>query len=124
MHLTRTVAPVVLVVLAGFNLARGADQVLVPGDPPLTQANVDLYQQMWEWYCDIRLTAPERGLLADAFTTLWRKRQKTGNQQALDSPPRTGKRVAGSARPERRRTGTPAGPETSRVDQQHAPIQG
>jgi hypothetical protein len=45
-----------LILLVGQNLARGADRVLVPGDPPLTQEVVDLYQQMWEWYCDVELT--------------------------------------------------------------------
>jgi hypothetical protein len=50
--------------------ARGPAQVLVPGDPPLTREAVNLYQQMWEWYCDVRLTPGQRLPSPRAATTL------------------------------------------------------
>ena len=59
----RCLAPLALC-LSGLALGRGADRVLVPGDPPLTQEVVDLYQQMWEWYCDVKLTPEEHAKLA------------------------------------------------------------
>jgi hypothetical protein len=74
-----------LLLLAGLNLVHGADRVLVRGDPPLTLKNVDRFQRLWEWYCDIRLTPPQRRQLQQAFANLWRKRYKAGNETALAS---------------------------------------
>jgi hypothetical protein len=39
---------------------------------------------MWEWYCDVSLTAKQRDQLESAFTRLWKKRQKAANRQALE----------------------------------------
>jgi hypothetical protein len=75
------VAVAALALMGGVGLAQ--DDVLVPGDPPLTQANVDRFRQNWEWYCDIRLTPEQDGRLRQAFVNLWRKRGKALNKQAL-----------------------------------------
>jgi hypothetical protein len=63
-----------LMLLGGLNLAPGADKVLVPGDPPLTQEVVNLYQEMWEWYCDVKLTPEQRKQHTQHFITVWRKK--------------------------------------------------
>jgi hypothetical protein len=63
----------VLVLLGGLTPSRGADRVLVPGNPPLTQKIVELYQRMWEWYCDIRLTPKQRRQHTRHFITFWKK---------------------------------------------------
>jgi hypothetical protein len=63
-----------LILLAGLNLVHGADRVLVRGDPPLTQEVVDLYQQMWDWYCDVKLTPQQRRLHTLHFINFWKKR--------------------------------------------------
>jgi hypothetical protein len=74
-----------LVLLGGLNLAIGADKVLVPGDPPLTQEVVDLYQQMWEWYCELRLTPEQRGRHTQLFISEWKKQDRTTCQKLLAS---------------------------------------
>jgi hypothetical protein len=74
-----------ILALVGAGAARAQGDVLVPGDPPLTRANVDRFQRLWEWYCDIRLTPDEGRELRQAFVKLWRKRGKFGNQQALNN---------------------------------------
>jgi hypothetical protein len=71
MRLLSTLAALAL--LGGLNLAPGADKVLVPGEVPLTQETVDLYQQMWEWYCDIQLTPEQRRQHTQHFITFWNK---------------------------------------------------
>jgi hypothetical protein len=58
-------------------------QVLVPGDPPLTQEVVDLYQQMWQWYTAITLTPEQRRQHQQHFAAFWKKRDKFSNQQSL-----------------------------------------
>jgi hypothetical protein len=61
-----------LVVLSGLSPVWSQDKVLVPGNPPLTQEVVNLYQQMWEWYCDIQLT-PEQRQQHQYFVNFWKK---------------------------------------------------
>jgi hypothetical protein len=61
-----------LLLLGGLDLAHGADKVLVPGEVPLTQQTVDLYQQMWEWYCEIQLTPEQRRQHTQQFITFWK----------------------------------------------------
>jgi hypothetical protein len=58
-------------------------KVLVPGEPPLTRDSVDLYQQMWEWYCDVKLTPEQRRQHTQHFVAWWKKRNKASNQQLL-----------------------------------------
>jgi hypothetical protein len=62
-----------LVLLGGLMPAWSADKVLVPGEVPLTQETVDLYQQMWEWYCEIQLTPEQRRQHTQHFITFWKK---------------------------------------------------
>jgi hypothetical protein len=72
-----------LVLLASLNLARGADKVLVPGNPPLTQETVDLYQEMWEWCCDVKLTPEQRRQFPQYFAAFWSKRDRPANERSL-----------------------------------------
>jgi hypothetical protein len=74
-----------LLLLGGLNLAPGADKVLVPGDPPLTQETVDLYHQMWEWYFDLRLSRNERRQLEELFITFWKKSDRATSKSLLAS---------------------------------------
>jgi hypothetical protein len=60
-------APVLAALVLAAAPARSPAQVLVPGNPPLTQEVVDLYQQMWEWYCDVHLTPEQRRQYVQAF---------------------------------------------------------
>src|SRR5262245_17240342 len=41
---------------AGSTAAIGGGKVLVAGESPLTEGTVERYQQMWQWYCDLRLS--------------------------------------------------------------------
>src|SRR5262245_46263557 len=72
-----------LMLLGVVKFAPGADKVLVSGDPPLTQEFVDNYREMWEWYCDIRLTPEQRRQYEHAYADLWQRRSRLDNQQAL-----------------------------------------
>ena len=72
-----------LILLGGQSLVHGADRVLVPGDPPLTREVVDLYQQMWEWYCDVKLTGQQRRLHTQHFINFWKKRTRPLRQLSL-----------------------------------------
>jgi hypothetical protein len=74
-----------LVVLTVNASLRGDDKVLVPGDPPLTQETVNVYQEMWEWYCEIKLTPAERQKHTQLFITFWKKKPPTGTKPLLDS---------------------------------------
>jgi hypothetical protein len=65
------VALAALLLLGGLNLVPAADKVLVAGEVPLTQETVDLYHQMWEWYCDLTLTPEQRRQHTQLFITFW-----------------------------------------------------
>jgi hypothetical protein len=67
------VALTVVTMLAGRNLAAGADKVLVAGDPQLTQEAVDLYRDMWEWYCDVKLTGEQGQQFQQLFVACFEK---------------------------------------------------
>jgi hypothetical protein len=74
MNAFRSVAAVAGVVLLSWaESACAQDKVLVAGDPPLTQKTVDLYQQMWEWYCDVQLTPEQRRQHTQHFIAFWKK---------------------------------------------------
>jgi hypothetical protein len=76
-------AVVNLLLLGSYTLARGDDKVLVPGAAPLTQETVDLYREMWEWYCDIKLTAEERNKHTQLFINFWKKSPPTVTKPLL-----------------------------------------
>jgi hypothetical protein len=66
-------AVITLLLLSGYTLARGDEKVLVAGEVPLTQETVDLYQEMWQWYCDVKLTPEERQKFTQLFINVWKK---------------------------------------------------
>ncbi len=72
-----------LLLLGGLSPARGQGKVLVPGDPPLMREVVDLYQAIWEWYCDLALTPAQRGQHRAHFIAWWRKQDGASKQRAL-----------------------------------------
>jgi hypothetical protein len=74
---------VAALLLSCLNLASGADEVLVPGDPPLMQKTIDLYQEMWQWYCDIQLTPEQQREVQHRYISFWKKRATASNQQLL-----------------------------------------
>jgi hypothetical protein len=57
--------------------------VLVPGDPPLTQETVHLYQQMWEWYTEIRLNPEQRRQHTQHFIVFWKRSDRFSKQRSL-----------------------------------------
>jgi hypothetical protein len=71
--------------LGGYTLARADEKVLVPGDPPLTQQTFDLYQEMWQWYCDIKLTPEQQREFQKRYIMFWKKRDKASNLKLLAS---------------------------------------
>jgi hypothetical protein len=84
MRATHYLAAVVTLLLMGsYTLARGDEKVLVPGDPPLTQQTFDLYQEMWQWYCDIKLTPEQQREFQKRYIMFWKKRDKASNQKLL-----------------------------------------
>jgi hypothetical protein len=72
-----------LMVVGALAPAWAADKVLVPGDAPLTQQTVDLYQEMWESYTEVRLTPEQRRKHTQLFVAFWKKRDRFMNQQSL-----------------------------------------
>jgi hypothetical protein len=84
MNVFHTMAGAIVLAAGCFTLARGADKVLVPGDPPLTQETVDFYREMWEWYCEIKLTPAERQKHTQLFITFWKKNPSTVTKPLLD----------------------------------------
>jgi hypothetical protein len=62
-----------LALLGGLTPASAQEKVLVAGNPPLTQEMVDQYQQRWQWYCDIKLTAEQRRQHRQHFVAFWKK---------------------------------------------------
>jgi hypothetical protein len=77
------VVPALMALVLAAAPTRSPGQVLVPGDPPLTREVVNLYQQMWEWYCDVRLAPGQRRQHLEAFANFWRKRSAISNRQSL-----------------------------------------
>jgi hypothetical protein len=75
----------VLLLMNGLNFARGADKVLVPGNPPLTQAMVDLDTAAVELILDVRLTDAQRREYSETSIESWKgltsaeKRQRAKN---------------------------------------------
>lgn len=56
--------------------ARAADDVLVPGDPPLTRAMADRKIDYWEWVFDLRLDDRQRADLRQLQVDEWGRRDK------------------------------------------------
>jgi hypothetical protein len=83
MNVFRTMVGVIVLATGSFTLARGDDKVLVTGDPPLTQQTFDLYQEMWQWYCDIKLTPEQQRDFQKRYIMFWKKRDKASNQKLL-----------------------------------------
>ncbi len=77
----RFLAPALLALLAA-GTAR-ADEILVRGDPPLTRNTVALYQEMWQWYCDITLTPEQRRQLQVLSIRIWPTLDKFTRQRLL-----------------------------------------
>jgi hypothetical protein len=73
-----------LVLLGGIAPAWSQDKILVPGDPPLTQEVVNLYQEMWQWYCDIKLTPEQRRQHTQHFITVWKTKGPADAMLLLD----------------------------------------
>jgi hypothetical protein len=83
MNLFRCVLAGSALLLGGLTPARGQGKILVSGDPPLTQEVVDLYQEMWEWYCDTSLTPAQRSQYRRLFINWWSKRDRASKQQSM-----------------------------------------
>src|SRR5262245_23706680 len=85
MNVFRSVMTViVLIVLAALTPVWSQDKVLVGGDPPLTQEVVDLYHQIWEWYCEVNLTPEQRREHTQLFVTFWKKNGPAVTRPLLD----------------------------------------
>jgi hypothetical protein len=63
-----------LLLMGSLSLARGDDKVLVPGPVPLTQEAVNRYREMWEWYCDLKLSDAQRKQYEKACISYWKTR--------------------------------------------------
>jgi hypothetical protein len=63
--------------------APAEDKVLAAGPPPLTQKTVKLYQDMWEWYCDVELTPEQRRQFTQHFVDFWTKADPTVTRRLL-----------------------------------------
>jgi hypothetical protein len=70
------IACAVLVLLGGLLPARGADEVLVPGDPPLTDGLLGKNIWMMEWVLDLKLTEPQRREFKGLYVESWKKLDK------------------------------------------------
>jgi hypothetical protein len=71
--------------LGGLNLAAGADKVLVPGDPPLTQELVDTYRRMAEWALGIELGEKERREWQELFMAEFLKKNLDKRKAVITS---------------------------------------
>jgi hypothetical protein len=58
-------------------------QVLVPGNPPLTQDVVDLFRKGMEWMLDIQLTEQQRGQYQALFIEDWNKKDPAQKRRAI-----------------------------------------
>jgi hypothetical protein len=61
----------------------GEDRVLVPGGAALTLHTVQLYQQMWQWYCGLRLSPQQQRRHQDLFVVFWKKQKPAERQRLL-----------------------------------------
>jgi hypothetical protein len=83
MNVIRSTMAATLFLLGGLTPARG-DDVLVPGNPPLTQETVSRYQDIWEWYCDVKMTPGERRQHTKLQIEQWKKWSPDATRGALD----------------------------------------
>ncbi len=75
MNMHRSVLTVTVLILAGGLTPVWAQRkVLVPGPPPLTQEMVDQYREIWEWYCNIKITPAQRKQYQQACIKYWNNR--------------------------------------------------
>jgi len=72
-----------LFLLGALNPVWAQAQVLVPGDPPLTQADADLFRKGMEWALDIQLTERQRGMWQALFVQEWAKTTPFKRRQRL-----------------------------------------
>jgi hypothetical protein len=84
MNLFRCVLAGSALLLGGLTSARGQGKILVSGEPPLTQEVVDLYQEMWEWCCDVKLTVEQRKEHTRLFVAFWKKSGPDVTQARLE----------------------------------------
>jgi hypothetical protein len=80
----RCFVPSAVLLLAGLGAARAEEKVLVPGDPPLTQAMVDDYCRFveWRWPGSLaRLGGPQR--LGQAIANDWKNGEKARQRAFL-----------------------------------------
>jgi len=75
----------VLLVLGALNPVWSQAQVLVPGNPPLTQDVLDLYQLGMEWILDIQLTEQERGKWQAMILEDWKMKNPAQKRQSIAS---------------------------------------
>jgi hypothetical protein len=86
MNLFRCVVAVATLALVGALSPAGVrDEVLVPGDPPLTQEMVDQFLERWQWYCNIRLSNHENEEYQRLLVALWEKKRKLGRQNLANA---------------------------------------
>jgi hypothetical protein len=72
MNVSRMLAVLAVLLLGGLNLAPGADKVLVPGDPPLTQQQVDTYTQFFSYLLAVTLDAEESKTFQGLVVADWK----------------------------------------------------
>ncbi len=65
------------VVLALTMPAAGQSQVLVPGNPPLTEEMIGRFAEFFEWAFDVRLTNDQCNVLRKYSVDIWNKQTKS-----------------------------------------------
>jgi hypothetical protein len=83
MNVSRLLVVLAALLLGGLNLASGADKVLVPGDPPLTQTLLEKRLRFLEWLLDARFTDKQRTDYQSLFMQAW-KNAKPAQQRHWD----------------------------------------
>ena len=67
--------------------ARAGDEVLAPGDPPLTRATADRKIDYWEWVFELRIDDRQRADLRQLQTEEWGRREKEWKTRWLNFLP-------------------------------------
>jgi hypothetical protein len=91
MRAFRPFVAVAVLLLGGFNLAHGADAVLVPCDPPLTRVTFDQYAWIMEWVLDLKFTEQQRNEMQALFIDGWKKDSQAERQKQVTSLEKTWK---------------------------------
>jgi hypothetical protein len=66
---------------------RAGDEVLAPGDPPLTRATADRKIDYWEWVFELRIDDRQRAELRRLQTEEWGRREKEWKTRWLNFLP-------------------------------------